>query len=106
MRQVHGFLSIFSFVEGIVGSTNKIETIKTWAYSYNDCLTLTNGLEEMREEDITNVQLTHKEEEKSLMKNYGFDRNALREKLAICIDPLSPSEHPTGLINIWLSTTA
>lgn len=29
--------------EGIIGSTNQPETIRTFAYSYHDCITLTSG---------------------------------------------------------------
>ena len=86
--------------EGVVGSTTNPESIKTWAYSYHDCLSLTTGLEEMRDPDAVNVQLTHKEESKARIMSDGIDRRALRDKLAVCIDPLNPEQHAKGLINI------
>ena len=54
----------------------------------------------MRDPDTDNVQMEHKEEGKAHIKADGKDRQALREKLAVCIDPLNPEEHPSGLVNI------
>ena len=58
------------------------------------------GLEEMRDPDASNVQMTHKEEALARMKSDEVDRRALRDKLAMCIDPLNTEEHPRGLVNI------
>ena len=59
------------------------------------------GMDEM-EENIDQVQLKHKEEAHSRMKADAQDRTVLRRKLAICINPLNPAEHPPScLINIW-----
>ena len=93
-------LTSFCFSEGIIGSTNKPETVKVWTYSYHDCLMLTDGLDEMRDTDVANVQLSHKEEGKARIKSDSLDRKALREKLDLCIDPLNPDEHPSGLVNV------
>ena len=47
------------------------------------------------------VQMSHKEESLSRMKNDKQDRAALRQKLDMCINPLKPEEHPQdGLLNI------
>ena len=86
--------------DGVIGSRTNPESIKTWAYSYHDCLSLTTCLNEMRDPDTDNVQMEHKEEGKARIKADGKDRQALREKLAVCIDPLNPEEHPSGLVNI------
>lgn len=98
MPKLHSSLTLFT--EGVVGSTTNPDSIKIWAYSYHDCLSITTGLEEMRELDFVNVQMTHKEEGKARMKSDALDRKALRDKLAICIDPLNPQEHSHGLVNI------
>ena len=61
---------------------------------------ITSGLDEMRE-NLEQVQLKHKEEAPARMKADAQDRAVLRQKLAICINPLNPDEHPTScLINI------
>ena len=86
--------------EGVVGSTKNPESIKTWAYSYHDCLSLTTGLDEMRDPDVENVQLRHKEEGTARMESDEIDRRALRDKLDMCIQPLNAEEHPSGLVNI------
>ena len=54
----------------------------------------------MRNPDHVNVQMTHKEEGKSHIKADSLDREAILEKLSLCIDPLRPAEHPNGLLNI------
>ena len=47
------------------------------------------------------VQMSHKEESPSRMKNDKQDRTALCQKLDMCINPLKPKEHPQdGLLNI------
>ena len=51
--------------DGVIGSTTNPESIKTWAYSYHDCLSLTTCLNEMRDPDTDNVQMEHKEEGKA-----------------------------------------
>ena len=42
----------------------------------------------------------HKEESVSCIKSDGIDRNNLRQKIRVCIDPLDSSQHPDGLVNI------
>ena len=61
---------------------------------------ITSGLDEMRE-NLEQVQLKHKEEAPARIKADAQDRAVLRQKLAICINPLNPDEHPPScLINI------
>ena len=61
---------------------------------------ITSGLDEMRE-NLEQVQLKHNEEAPARMKADAQDRAVLRQKLAICINPLNPDEHPPScLINI------
>lgn len=99
MNSLCNLYTKYSFA-GVVGSTKNPESIKTWAYSYHDCLSLTTGLEEMRDLDTANIQMTHQEEAKARIKSNGIDRKALHEKLSVCIDPLNPNQHPNNLINI------
>lgn len=55
----------------------------------------------MREDKGEEIQINHKEEAPSRIKTDGQDRLTIRQKLAICINPLNPDEHPqAGLINI------
>jgi hypothetical protein len=42
----------------------------------------------------------HKEEMSSRIVYDRKDRQALREKLKLCINPLMPEEHPLQLVNI------
>lgn len=52
-------------------------------------------------ENVTGSQVHHKEEAPGRIKVDMQDRSHLRQKLAICIDPLNPDEHPAdSLINI------
>lgn len=86
----------------MVGSKTNPDNIKTWAYSYQDCLALTTGLNKMQDFEAVNVQMTYKEEAKARINwmEWTLDwPRALREKLAVCIYPLNPNEHPRGIIN-------
>jgi len=54
----------------------------------------------MRDPDVENVQLKHKEEGTARMESDEIDRRALRDKLDMSIQPLNPEEHPMGLVII------
>jgi len=43
---------------------------------------------------------SHKEEKPSRIISDAKDRDKIREKLLTCIDPLDPTGHPAGLINV------
>ena len=51
----------------------------------------------MRGNTPVGPQLTHKEENDA---NDSQDRNILREKIELCVNPLEPDEHGEGLVNI------
>ena len=52
-------------------------------------------------QNIEDIQLKHRGEAPARMKADAQDRLSLRQKLAICIHPLNPDEHPeSSLINI------
>lgn len=60
------------------------------------------------EEDITNIvspekvdsQNQHKEELKGRITTDARDRESIRKKLELCVDPLDPTKHPETIINI------
>ena len=84
----------------IVGITLKSESLKTWAYSLHTCNRLINGLNEIRDEEGLPAQTYHKEEIPSRIKADTKDRETLREKLKLIIDPLDPEQHQEGLVNV------
>ena len=43
---------------------------------------------------------SHKEEKPSRIISDAKDRDKIQEKLLTCIDPLDPTGHPAGLINV------
>ncbi|MES9879340.1 MAG: hypothetical protein ABW185_00470 [Sedimenticola sp.] len=58
-------------------------------------------LDEMRETITEEIQMDHKEEAPARIKADRQDRLVLRQKLAICINPLHHNQHPPSqLINI------
>ena len=86
--------------QGIVGITLKPESLKTWAYSLHACSRLINGLNEIRDEEGLTTHTYHKEEMLSRIKADTKDRETLREKLKLIIDPLDPEQHQEGLVNV------
>ena len=88
---------------GIIGLTQHPETLKVWAYSRHACNEMVNAMNGMRDDQEAAVMF-HKEEKKVRMTNDGKDRQALRDKLLITIDPLNPRDHPgsevKGFINV------
>ena len=84
----------------IVGITFKSESLKTWAYSLHTCNRLINGLNEIRDEEGLPAQTYYKEEIPSRIKADTKDRETLREKLKLIIDPLDPEQHQEGLVNV------
>ena len=86
---------------GIVGITLKPSALKTWAYSIHTCNGILNDLVDMSQEEKPPGQTHHKEEMKSRIKSDEQDKQELRQKLELCIDPLDPEQHPPeGLVNI------
>ena len=92
MRYGHGH-------KGIVGITLKPESLTTWAYSLHTCNRLINGLNEIRDEEGLPTQTYHREEMPSRIKADTKDRETLREKLELIIDPPDSEQHQEGLVN-------
>ena len=85
---------------GIVGITLKPETLKVWALSLHACSRLESDLDDMTDEDTqSKVVTTHKEEAKVGSLNTR-DRDGIRPKLDIFINPLYSAVHPSGLVNV------
>ena len=94
MRYGHG-------PSGIIGTTMKPETLKTWAYSMYACTTLINDLKEMDCSTGNNmIQMTHKEEMEARIESDASDRKSIRKTLESCMNPLEPSSLPESLVNI------
>jgi len=84
---------------GIIGITLKPKTLKVWAFSLHACSRLEADLDDMIEKTFEAVD-KHKEEGKARIGNDQRDREAIREQLAKCINPLTPEKHPENLMNI------
>ena len=94
MRKGHG-------PGGVIGNTEKPQTMATWVYSMDAVMTLTGDLKRMGDYDEKESKDEHKEELKSRINQDGEDRRAIREVLATFIDPLDPESHCGGaLLNI------
>ena len=50
--------------------------------------------------EMNEGQDKHKEEAKARMDSDARDRESLRKKIEICIDPLDPKKHQQSLVNI------
>ena len=85
---------------GIIGITLKPEALKTWALSLHICSRLEQDIISLvgKEQDLS--QEAHKEEMKARIVSDGVDRQSIRDKLKLCIDPLDPTSHPPTIVNI------
>ncbi len=93
MRYGHG-------CSGIIGLTLKPESLKTWSYSLHTCNSIVRDLDKMRDDEKP-AQSNHKEEMEGRIVADKKDRDALREKLLLSIDPLDTSQHPKdAVVNI------
>ena len=93
MRYGHGH-------SGIIGLTMRPDALKTWAMSIHAINTVMSDLNTIDDNEVPS-QSYHKEESKGRIKTDATDRNALKEKLDMSIDPLDPEQHPEdGLVNI------
>ncbi|CAH3121622.1 unnamed protein product [Porites lobata] len=50
--------------------------------------------------DAQSTQDTHKEETKARIASDGKDRQSIRKKLDLCVDPLDTGSHPVNIVNI------
>ena len=93
MRYGHG-------KRGIIGVTLKPETLKIWGLSLHICSRLEEDISLIISKENTKGQEKHKEEEKGRIQSDAKDRDSIRRKLEICIDPLDPAKHPPTIVNI------
>ena len=85
---------------GIIGTTERSQTMAMWVFSMDATMTLTGDLKTMSGSEEV-VQMTHKEESPSRINRDGDDRQSLRRTLLSCITPMDPDTHVTGsLLNI------
>ena len=86
---------------GVIGNTEKPQTMATWVYSQDAVMTLIDDLRAMRNLDVDQIKMHHKEESTSRIKKDEADRKSLKQALVMFIDPLDPSSHKGGqLLNI------
>ena len=83
---------------GIVGITLNEHALCRWALSLHICSRLTKDIADLKEATLLEVD-RHKEESTSRIKADSDDRNAIRDKLETCVDPLDVSQGQ-NLINI------
>jgi hypothetical protein len=94
MRYGHG-------KSGIIGITLKPETLKTWALSLHICGQLIEDLSTLRENDTcSSSKTTHKKESKARITADKVDREGLRRKLEVSINPMDPDSHPENIVNV------
>ena len=85
---------------GIVGITLKPETLKTWALSRHICSQMIDNMNSLQEETKDTCQVMHKEEGKSRIQCDQKDRDGIKQKISMCINPLDPSVHPDPIVNV------
>ena len=78
---------------GIIGITLKPETLKTWALGLHICSRLEQDIADVVGNEQERVQETHKEETKARIASDSADRQNIREKLTLSIDPLDSTNH-------------
>ena len=93
MRYGHG-------KRGIIGVTLKPETLKIWGLSLHICSRLEEDISIIISKDSSKSQEKYKEEEKGRIQSDTKDRESIRRKLEMCIDPLDPDKHPPTIVNI------
>ncbi|MES9884040.1 MAG: hypothetical protein ABW185_24600 [Sedimenticola sp.] len=85
---------------GVIGITLNQKALQRWALAHPISSQLEKDLLDMNENHYTKQMTVHKEESEARIKSDAEDRRKLRVKLDSCIPPLTPSEHPPGLVNI------
>ena len=84
---------------GIIGITLSPSTLTRWALSLHICSQLIQDVSSMSDNSQKDV-ITHKEELPHRIRADKDDRDKLYTKMNRSIDPLDPSDHPDGIINI------
>ena len=78
----------------------KPETLKTRALGLRIYGRLERDIAEITEGKRVTSRETHKEETTARIGSDAKDRESIRIKLELSIDPLSPSPHPSNIVNI------
>ena len=82
------------------GLTMRPEALKTWAMSIHAINTVSSDLNTINDNEL-HSRSYHEEESTGRIETDATDRNALRDKMDVSIDPVDPDQHPDdGLINI------
>lgn len=85
---------------GIIGLTLSESALTRWALSLHTCSRLVQDLDNLRDPKEEACATVHKEEAVARIASDAEDRGKIRSKLETCIDPLSPTEHTDGILNI------
>ena len=79
----------------------KPDTLKTWVLNRHMCSQLMQDVAELRcKSNETNVQNCHKEEANARIENDKKDKEAVKNKLELCLHPIKPETHPQNLVNV------
>lgn len=85
---------------GVIGITLNQKALQRWALAHPISSQLEKDLLDMKENHHAKQMTVHKEEGEARIKSDGEDRQKISTKLNSCIPPLTPSEHPSGLVNV------
>ena len=85
---------------GLIGISLKPSSVKRWPYSLHHCSQLMHDIHAMTEVNSKEAIETHKEEMPARIKADSVDRDKLRKKLEMCIDPLSTDHHTDCIVNV------
>ena len=85
---------------GLVGLTLKPAAVTAWALSLHVCSQLCADLSSMKDGPGTKEMTTHKEESIARIHSDALDREKLRSTLALFIDPIDPTNQPSGIVNV------
>ncbi|XP_078661436.1 uncharacterized protein LOC144905583 [Branchiostoma floridae x Branchiostoma belcheri] len=70
------------------------------ALRMHSCSMIVQDIADMSDDSGEKEVTSHKEEKPSRITSDAKDRDKIRDKLLTCIDPLDPTGHPAGLINV------
>ena len=85
---------------GLVGVTLKPSAVSRWALSLHICSQLRVDLASLKDREPECSTTVYKEESQSRIRSDSADRQKIRETLSTFMDPLDPSNHPSGIVNV------
>lgn len=86
--------------KGIIGITLKPSAVKRWAFSMHVCCRVANDVATITHRRTKVEVSSHKEENPSRVKSDRKDRQNIRNKFEVSMDPLDPTDHPQNIVNI------